>query len=161
MKCKERGTDGERQNHASGDLVKRSVDVFKGKVAQTAGSISRIATSSIENAKANLRPTTLRPIIGMSPCMVCLSKCSGTLSKPVAWHARNSSTARTSCANKKNRGASVEFRTHLLLEKSHQGGIWTTRAPRQRTLRPSKNHSVRRGNTRKGQNQRTANAATR
>lgn len=34
MKDNERGTDGERQNHASGDLVKRSIDVFKGKVTE-------------------------------------------------------------------------------------------------------------------------------
>lgn len=37
MKHEERGTDGERQDHASGDLVKRSVDVFEGIVAETVG----------------------------------------------------------------------------------------------------------------------------
>jgi len=51
----------------------------------------------------------------MSPWTVCLSKCNGTLSKPPAWQARNSNTAMTSCENKKNRGASVVFKTHLLL----------------------------------------------
>ena len=58
---------------------------------------------------------TFRPIIGMSPWTVCLSNCNGTLSKPPAWQARKSNTAMTSCENKKNRGASVVFRTHLLL----------------------------------------------
>ena len=160
MKDEERGADGKRQDHASGHLVKRSVDIFKGKVAQTATSISQIVTLFIENTKANLRPTTLRLIIGMSPCIVCLSRCNGTLSKPAAWHARNSSTARMSWANKKNRGASVEFRTHLLLRESYQGVVWMIRAPRQRTPRPSENHWIRRDNMGKDQEQRTANAAT-
>jgi len=79
----------------------------------------------VERVAANLRPTTLRPIIGMSPWTVCLSKYSGTLSKPLAWQARKSNTAMMSCVNKKNRGASVVFRTHLLLgELGHQHVGW-------------------------------------
>lgn len=70
----------------------------------------------VRHMEANLRPTTLRLIIGMSPWTVCLSKCNGTLSRPPAWQTRKSTTAITSCVNKKNRGVSVEFKTHLLLD---------------------------------------------
>jgi hypothetical protein len=39
-----RGANGEWQDHASGDLVKRSVHVFKGIVAETAASFSQTVT---------------------------------------------------------------------------------------------------------------------
>lgn len=34
MKYEERGADSERQDHASGNLVERGVDIFKGIVAE-------------------------------------------------------------------------------------------------------------------------------
>ena len=37
MKYEKGGADGERQDHASGDLVERSVDVFERVVAETGG----------------------------------------------------------------------------------------------------------------------------
>ena len=41
MKCEERGADGERQDHASGDLVERGVNIFKGIVAETVSGVWR------------------------------------------------------------------------------------------------------------------------
>ena len=41
MKYEERGADSERQDHASGNLVERSVDIFKGIVAEAVRGIGR------------------------------------------------------------------------------------------------------------------------
>jgi hypothetical protein len=84
VKHEERCANGERQDQASRDLIKRSVDVFEGIVAEAAASISGTVMALVQDMEPNLSPTTLRLTVGTSPCTICLSKCKGTINKLAA-----------------------------------------------------------------------------
>ena len=48
---------------------------------------------------------------------VATSSVNGMLNRPMKCEATKSRIAMTNCANKKNRGAFVELKTHLFLQK--------------------------------------------
>ena len=65
--------------------------------------------------ETNQRLKTASETIGVRPLMSAKSKLNGSLNSPRAWHARKRMDAMTICENRKKRGTSVVFRTHLFL----------------------------------------------
>lgn len=68
-----------------------------------------------DDEAAHLRPKTFTITKGAIPLHVAASSVNGIVNRPTRWEAMKRMTAITNCANKKNSGASVEFKTHLFL----------------------------------------------
>lgn len=67
-------------------------------------------------AKKYLRPTTFKETMGINPLQMLMSIVSLSGSIRIASDAMNKRTAMQSWVKRKNRGAAVVLRTHLLLQ---------------------------------------------
>lgn len=98
-------------------MVEGCVDVFKCHVTETEvqGRLSLVGWME-EESRTDLRPITLRPTMAARPLHTAKSSERRSGSRCRRSETTKRTTAITSCVQRKNRGASVEFRTHLLLE---------------------------------------------